>query len=166
MKRQCRNCRWWGWDHDAEEREPQYETCELTIRRNSEAAHPDSKAVADGADGYYVVLWTKPDFGCVQFEELLPVLADHFYFRHRAAREHRYSGVSWIDNSPCETCGLPPERHPRRPEQDHAYAEGTAVDPEYSTFHVEGWPPVLTCLVCSRPRWEHPGPTVAEVLDA
>lgn len=65
----CRDCRWWSWDRDTEDDpEPQHAMCEMTVRRNSEAVHPESQAVADGADGYYVVLWTTSEFGCVQFE--------------------------------------------------------------------------------------------------
>jgi hypothetical protein len=75
----CRDCRWWGQDHEAlgtmpggYRTEPMLEgesgVCLLTETKVLDPEHPDSRAVVWEGDSYTGVLVTAADFGCIQWE--------------------------------------------------------------------------------------------------
>ncbi len=67
----CKDCRWWGYEDDDED-DDGTRRCSLAMMVGGEAVYPESKAIAwDGVDdpvAGVASLWTKPDFGCVQWE--------------------------------------------------------------------------------------------------
>ena len=64
----CRTCKWWRrWESSGGE-SAQIGACELTVRQDAKAKHPESRAVASGAEGRYAVLDTIPAFLCSQYE--------------------------------------------------------------------------------------------------
>lgn len=62
----CANCKWWG---QSENIKDGWGWCILTAVDQEIPEHKDSKAIAFDHEGYYAVLHTRPDFGCVQWEE-------------------------------------------------------------------------------------------------
>ncbi len=122
--------------------------CELTYDHNTSGPrHPESKALASG-NGEAQVLWTEPNFGCVQFKRVEPPLADHFYVPRPEPPNPQLFGCSVVPT--CYACGDRGARHPLRPRQEHAYVEGKILVPDW-----EYWG-TLGCSTCDRPRWEHP----------
>ena len=58
----CKDCR--NWVHEEGDATGD---CFMTEAVYGGAANKDSLAIASDASGYYAILQTKPDFGCVQF---------------------------------------------------------------------------------------------------
>lgn len=58
VKVRCDRCKWYDDD-----------MCILTENNYDQRVSPDSLAYASAGKGYYAVLRTYADFGCVQFEE-------------------------------------------------------------------------------------------------
>lgn len=63
-KQRCQNCRWWEPKHVYQE----IGTCVLTESGDIGTPPKKSLATASSDDGYFGVLNTSPDFGCVQWE--------------------------------------------------------------------------------------------------
>lgn len=66
MDGHCETCRWWG--NDDHDPNLVRRVCMLTVRDDSQAEHPDSKALTLPSMEHYTALSTAPDFGCVQWE--------------------------------------------------------------------------------------------------
>lgn len=145
----CKDCRWWDWmdrdDPDDPEPMPKRAMCDLTRDYSTRGpAHPESKAVA-GGNGETSVLWTRPDFGCVQFERIKPPLADHFYVPVPKDPDPRLFGCSIVPV--CFRCGRLSSEHPQREKQTHQYVEGMSLVQDWEFWRTLG------CVTCERPRW-------------
>jgi hypothetical protein len=63
----CKDCKWWGVSKGLLNGTMQ--ECYLTISNQTDPLHPQSLAWADADEPVGVsVLYTLPDFGCIQFE--------------------------------------------------------------------------------------------------
>ena len=63
----CATCRWWAEDDD----EPLWagsHRCRLTVMREGQMER-ETLALATGSDDYANVLLTRPEFGCVQWQD-------------------------------------------------------------------------------------------------
>ena len=71
----CKDCKWWQ-DHDTPTTYSKWppghwRACMLTHTLSNEPEdHPDTRAIACEWEDYQGVLFTAPDFGCVQFEAI------------------------------------------------------------------------------------------------
>jgi hypothetical protein len=63
---QCRDCRWW--EVSAQEQDSGKRFCGLATSDDGVALHTETPFWAVATDGGEAVVFTSPDFGCVQFE--------------------------------------------------------------------------------------------------
>lgn len=62
----CKDCKFWNVASDL--KDDNMCICDRANAKQGEPEDPNTKAYADGVDGWSSWLKTAPDFGCIQFE--------------------------------------------------------------------------------------------------
>jgi len=65
MKESCKNCKWW--DKDVEEAYDERGRCLKAVESWSDKSEESPMVTLDGSQ-YMALLLTKPDFGCILFD--------------------------------------------------------------------------------------------------